>query len=141
MMHAVAEICQRNAAARCLGLARNADGLRHRHLLQLRHEGPPDRTAAGTRKRTCVEGPIFDARRSNGEGTRHAQLGQRPLLSLERLDRGDSRDFVREAAFAWMTLRAALSSFAHKRLKFGFSLVKLLFRDRGADFTQLMAQI
>ena len=59
MMHAVAQLAA-EAPYPVRGLAGNAHGLRHRHLLQLRR---PSARESGhwDYRRTCVEGPVFDA--------------------------------------------------------------------------------
>ena len=58
-MEAVAEIARRRSSP-LPGVAGNPDGLRHRHLLHLRRQSSPARRHWDY-KRTCVEGPVFDA--------------------------------------------------------------------------------
>ena len=60
MMEAVAET-RRGAQRAVPGLAGNADGLRHRHLLQLRGEDPRRARATGTTAAPASKGPVFDA--------------------------------------------------------------------------------
>ena len=59
MLHALAKLAPSvgRAVSRVAG---NADGLRRRHLLQLRDEGE-DTDGGWDYKRVCVDGPVFDA--------------------------------------------------------------------------------
>ena len=60
MMEATAKIAKRLGVPCQVSLG-DADGLRHRDLLQLRGEGPRRAPGDWDYRRTCVEGPVFDA--------------------------------------------------------------------------------